>query len=776
MKKRVITFWFAIFCLFSCMAQEKDYLNYLIPQPTIIEKTSKDSLNINTNKVIIVAPNNCKTAQYLKEGMANCFYDVVLVNKQDYILNMRTQKSIMFVFCSSKHLGKEGYIIDITTQNIIIQANEEAGLFYGVQTLMQLLGDNYCMEKYTFCQKQENFIAKLPTMHIEDIPRFAYRGKHLDCARHFFDIDYLKKYIDLLAFEKINTFHWHLTDDQGWRIEIKKYPLLTKKGSIRKATLIGHYSDNQLFDGTQYGGFYTQEQIKDFVAYCKDRHIEVIPEIELPGHSVAALSAYPNLSCREKPLEVECSWGVFEDVFCSKDQSIEFLEDVLTEVCDLFPSKYIHIGGDETPTTRWAQCDKCKQVMQRENIKDVNLLQAYFTKKITAFLESKNKKVIGWDEILEKGVDTSVTILSWQGEQGAINAAKKGNDAIMAASSYLYFNFYQAPSDNEPLAIGGYTPLKKVYLFEPVDSSLSYEQAKHIIGMQACTWTEYIKDIWTLEYDDLPRLFALAERAWSSRECRDYDNFIKRLDYSLAILSKLGINYSKSHLSLSTTTFSKEGQVYVSLNSIVNNMDIYYTLDGSNPNQNSKIYSEPIPIEDNTRIKAVCLKDGYAITPVLDKKFSVNKATGKDYTLLDINPSYNAMGQKALTDGICGNKQSFDKWIGTLGRDYNVIVDLEKTEDIHMISINFLDEQGSWIFLPQRVMFFVSQDTSHWTPITPTEQIDPKDNSKIVSYQVKCNTKARYVKIFAKSIGLCPENHPGKGYAAHLFSDEIKIY
>lgn len=758
-----------------------DSLNTLyIPQPVVVEATDKGkSFEFKTDEIQIYSPKNCKTAQYLHAMLDNCCKNVKPLQIKDYNSNKNIDNSIIFVFTSDKKLKKEGYIIDVTPKNIVIQANDETGLFYAIQTFWQMIHKNYALLQYSLKEKETSFQTLIACQHIEDYPRFEYRGKHLDCARHFFDITFLKQYIDILAFHKINTFHWHLTDDQGWRIEIKAYPLLTEIGSKRKHTLVGHYSDNNPnspnFDGLEYKGYYTQDEIRDLVQYAADRHITIIPEIEMPGHSVAALAAYPELSCREKPLDVECTWGVFEDVFCCKEETFVFLENVLKEVIDLFPSKYIHIGGDETPTNRWKECPNCKKVILQNNLKDASELQGYFTKKIEAFLNKHGKKIIGWDEILEKGVDTSVTIMSWQGEQGAINAARKGNDAIMAASAYLYFNFYQSVADTEPLSFGGFTPLKKVYLFEPISNTLNKEESKHILGMQACTWTEYIKDSNILLYNDLPRLSAMSERAWSKKEIRDYNNFITRLDNILAIYDDCNINYSKSHFAIKAKSKAVENGLEISLSSCLNNGEIYYTLNNQNISCNNIKYEKPFIISKDCTIKAIVCLNNKQYSPTFTANYHINKATGKKYIMQDINPQYAGENPFSLTDGLCGNRKSFDRWVGTLGKDYNVVIDLDKIQSISNISINFLNEPTSWIFLPKEVHFYISEDNKNWTEIIDVEQKEVYDNPKVFNYSVHCNKQAKFVKIKAISIGQCPENHPGKGYPAHTFADEIEV-
>ena len=432
-------------------------------------------------------------------------------------------------------LGKEGYKLSVGENGIDIQANSGAGLFYGMQSLIQLISDDG---------------KEVPFVEVTDFPRFAYRGLHLDVGRHMFPPAFIKKYIDLLAHHKMNRFHWHLTEDQGWRIEIKKYPKLQEIAAFRKETVVGHASsrtrDKSQYDGQRYGGFYTQEEVKDIVKYATERHVTVIPEIELPGHAQAALAAYPNLGCTGGPYEVATTWGVFEEVFCAgKEDAFVFLQDVLDEVLVLFPSQYIHIGGDECPKIRWEKCPHCKKRMKTEKLKDTHELQSYFIQRIEKYLNSKGRQIIGWDEILEGGLAPNATVMSWRGEEGGIAAAKQNHDVIMTPGNWCYFDHYQDTTGNEPLAIGGYTPVSEVYSYEPVPPALSAEEAKHILGAQANVWTEYMATPEYVEYMVYPRASAMAEVVWSPKESRNYDDFVQRMKTHVKRLEAWGVNYAK---------------------------------------------------------------------------------------------------------------------------------------------------------------------------------------------------------------------------------------
>jgi hexosaminidase len=426
---------------------------------------------------------------------------------------------------------KDAYNLNVGSNNIIISSTGNEGLFYGMQTLLQLLPET------------KTTTASIPQLSIKDYPRFQYRGMHLDVGRHFFDVDYIKKYIDYLAYFKYNTFHWHLTEDQGWRIEIKKYPRLTSVGGFRNGTIIGHYPGTGN-DNIRYGGFYTQEQIKDVVKYAQDRFITIIPEIEMPGHASAAIAAYPELSCfpdsstyissrtpwagSRDGKQVQQTWGVFNDIFVPSEYTFKFLENVLDEVIQLFPSKYIHIGGDEAPKTYWKESAFCQQLIKEKNLKDEHGLQSYFIQRIEKYLNSKGRKIIGWDEILEGGLAPNATVMSWRGEKGGIAAAQQHHDVIMTPTTYCYFDYSQTKNDDS-LTIGGFLPLEKVYNYEPFPKELDASEAKYILGAQGNLWTEYVPNPQKLEYMVFPRMSALSEVVWSPKDSRDFDRFKSEL-------------------------------------------------------------------------------------------------------------------------------------------------------------------------------------------------------------------------------------------------------
>ena len=510
----------------------------IIPQPNSL-KINKGSFDISKGTTLYIAE-DVKKLEHVKFAinyLQGMFYgsgiDIKTVDK-----SLKNQ----IVISKGDFNNDEAYSIEALTDSDIlhIRAKTARGLFYAFQTLRQLLPAK-------IFGKSEEAKWKVPAVSIEDAPRFSYRGMHLDVGRHYFSLESIKKYIDYIAMHKMNIFHWHLTEDQGWRIEIKKYPKLTEVGAYRDETLAGHYSDKpHKFDGKRYGGFYTQDQIRQIVKYAQERFITVVPEIEFPGHSTAAISAYPELSCDGKQRKVATKWGVYKrGVYCTKEVNFQFMEDVLSEVLELFPSKYIHVGGDEAPKDEWKKCRHCRGLIKREKLSGFDGLQSYFIRRIENFLNQRGRDLIGWDEILEGGLAPNATVMSWRGVKGGIEAAEQGHDVIMTPTDYCYFDYYQADKEEEPLAIGGYLPLKKVYSFDPVPENLDEQEAKHILGAQGNVWTEYMKDFKKVEYMTFPRIGALSEVVWTKKDKKDWDDFMSRMKVQYERYDVLGINYKR---------------------------------------------------------------------------------------------------------------------------------------------------------------------------------------------------------------------------------------
>ncbi len=531
--KTYISLLLAIFFLISsCQKDVKQEIN-IIPQPQQV-KYRNSSFIMDSNTVIVY-----DNTEILKQ---QAVYFTELVNEALGIElmtvpseNAKNKNAINIKIVDElNELGEEGYKLKIDNDEVTISSPSPKGTLYGLQSLFQLLLSN--------SKAPEQYTIEIPALEIIDFPRFKYRGMHLDVCRHMFPVEFIKKYIDLLAFYKFNTFHWHLTEDQGWRIEIKKYPKLTEVGSWRKETLIGHGGKKPFeYDGKHYGGFYTQAEIKDVVDYASARQITIIPEIEMPGHSLAALASYPELGCTTGPYEVATRWGVFKDIYCTKEETFEFIQNVLLEVMELFPSKYIHIGGDEAPKARWKECSTCQGVIQQEGLADEHELQSYFIQRIEKFLNKNGRSIIGWDEILEGGLAPNATVMSWRGIDGGIAAAKEGHDAIMTPGSHCYFDHYQGDRETEPLAIGGFTSLEKVYSYNPIPDSLTATEAKHILGVQGNVWTEYMETPEYVEYMILPRIAALAEVTWTGK--KDLNHFKNKINTHFGIYDKLNYNY-----------------------------------------------------------------------------------------------------------------------------------------------------------------------------------------------------------------------------------------
>jgi hexosaminidase len=660
---------------------------------------------------------------------------------------------------------KENYHLTIDEKHISILAEgKSAGNFYALQTLIQLFST------------EKTKSIKLPCIQIKDSPRFEWRGMHLDVCRHFFPVSFIKQYIDLMAMYKMNKFHWHLTEDQGWRIEIKKYPKLTQTGAWRKGTMVGKYSD-QKYDSIPYGGFYTQEQIKEVVTYAAKKHITIVPEIEMPGHSVAAIASYPWLSCTGKQIEVEKGWGVFEDVYCTKDSTLQFLQDVLDEVINLFPGKYIHIGGDESPKTRWKSCATCQANIKKENLKDEHELQSYFIKRVEKYVNSKGKQIIGWDEILEGGLAPNAAVMSWQGIEGGIAAAKQKHKVVMTPGSHCYFDHYQASPADEPLAIGGYTPLEKVYAYEPIPSVLNGEEQKYIMGAQANLWTEYILNEKHVEYMALPRMAALAEVLWTPKENKNETDFLNRLQTHFLLLDKLGVNYAKAiyKVEQKINPSNKPKCIELELQANASLGNIYYTTDNRDPKETSNLYQSPIIVSKDITIRAALYKNKKLKGKISVRNYVINKATNKSITLkTPANKSYSGDGNFTLVNGVIGTLPRIsNQWLGWNSKDLDAVVDLGKEEDVSEISVGFLKEELSWIYLPQEIEYFTSNDGVQFTSIGKITS-NEINQERFASLRIK-TIKAKYVKVVAKNFGKIPSGKPGAGENSWLFCDEIII-
>jgi hexosaminidase len=660
-------------------------------------------------------------------------------------------------------LHAEWYALGVMTDGIVISATTEAGLFRGSRTLIQLL-------------EQGRETGRLPCLSITDQPRFEWRGMHLDACRHFWSVEFTKKYIDLLARYKMNSFHWHLTEDQGWRIEIKKYPKLTELGAWRNGSQVGPYARLQ-YDTIPYGGFYTQEQIREVVAYAAARHINVVPEIEMPGHALAALAAYPHLGCTGGPYEVQRGWGVFEDVFCAGNDSVfTFLEDVLTEVMDLFPSKTIHIGGDECPKEAWKKCAKCQARMKDEGLKDEHELQSYFIQRIEKFVNSKGRKIIGWDEILEGGLAPNASVMSWRGTEGGIAAARSGHYAVMSPGSHCYFDHYQGDPANEPLAFGGYTTVQKVYSYEPIPAELKPEEHKYILGAQGNMWTEYILTPEHVEYMAVPRMLALAEVLWTPKSKRNEADFIHRLENEFPKLEAMKVNASKSlyQVSIRPKQGPEPGSIAAEMTLATGGS---FSMTEMQPPYDEStaqlgVYTGPVIIDSDRELHGWLQREGLT-GPIAKRRFSFNKATARPITLsVPPNERYNEGGAFTLVDGITAQEKRVNtEWLGWT-EGVTITVDLGSVQDVREVSIGALNETHSWIHLPERVDFSISSDGKAYVQVGSSEvNAGPGRNA----FSLGKVGKARYVRITVKHPGKIPDGFPGAGNPAWLFLDEIEV-
>lgn len=586
------------------LVKEKGAQLPIIPHP--VEVTEHDGvfrLQGNTEIIRVSEAQDNNDVPRVVQFMKSCFEP-----STGFTFNVRSEEEVqnnaINLIIKPELSENEGYYqLRVMPQRIDIEAAHARGLFYGVQTIRQLLPPQ--VEERS---QVNNVNWEVPLVRIKDKPRFSYRGMHLDVCRHMFPVSFIKKYIDLLALHKMNTFHWHLTEDQGWRIEIKRYPNLTKVGAFRDETIIGHAAHPPFeYDGKRYGGFYTQEEVREIVEYARSRFITVIPEIEMPGHSRAALAAYPELGCTGGPYKVAAKWGIFEDVYCAgNEETFEFLQNVLTEVMELFPSKYIHIGGDECPKERWKDCPKCQSRMRGQGLNNEQELQSYFIKRIEKFVRANGRYIIGWDEILEGGLPPEATVMSWRGIKGGVEAARKGHDVIMTPGTHCYFDHYQANPDQEPLAIGGLTTLRTVYHFEPIPDALNKQESKHVLGAQANLWTEYIETAEHAEYMAYPRACALAEVNWTPHERKHYRDFLIRLDKHKKRLDALNVNYFDKVPPPETQRehvyFLEKGTV--ALSTEIPGAEIHYTTDGSEPALDSPLYSETLTFHKTIELKA----------------------------------------------------------------------------------------------------------------------------------------------------------------------------
>lgn len=639
----------------------------------------------------------------------------------------------------------EGYRLSVKPERVVITASTAQGLFYGVQTLRQLLPAE--LEGRMPINRR---IWPIPAVEVRDAPRYAYRGMHLDVARSFFPKAFIKRYIDLLAMHKLNVFHWHLTDDQGWRVEIKRYPKLTEIGAWRDQTVVGHtYDYEPLFDGQRHGGYYTQDDIREIVRYAAERHIQVIPEIDIPGHATAILAAYPELACQQRDFKVESRFGIFENILCPTEETFTFLTHVFAEVAELFPSPYLHIGGDEVVKNDWKHCPFCQDLMRRENLKNVEELQSYFVRRVERIANKLDKTIIGWDEILQDGIRPSATIMSWRGTEGGIQAAKQGHDVIMAPYQWLYFDHYQSRNLDEPKAIHGLTTLRTVYEYEPTPKALNRKQAKHILGATGALWTEYIRTPRAAEYMLLPRLSAFAEVVWSPAGQRDWQRFTQKLPALYQRYKQMGVNASHSAYAVQgRSRVNDDRSIGVELFTDVKSQLIRYTLDGSQPSIRSPEYKGVLRINKPVTLRATSqdLNSG--------RLYGDYRLTLKPHKALQKNVTFKHEpkegGRAVMFDGVMAYDQHYNvgDWGVFYGKDLEVIIDLGQATMVQSVQMGVDAGRHRQLHPPATVNIALSVDNINWQTVASLDERSVLDQIPLLDMTF-AKQKARYVRVRA---------------------------
>ncbi len=772
-------FLLILFIPYISIAQEIN----IIPQP-VQTKVTPGNLTITPSTVLVVTDEGDQWAADFFASYLRRYYSLDLKTVKSATSNFIKLNTLKFI-----QPGTEGkYHLRSEKNGVIIEGDTYSGTFYGVQTLIQLLP----------IKTDRSLLVRIPLCDIMDQPRFAYRGLHLDVGRHFFPLEFIKKYIDYIALHKMNYFHWHLTEDQGWRIEIKKYPKLTEVGGWRNGTIIGRYPGKGN-DNIRYGGYYTKDEVKEIVQYAAERHIIVMPEIEMPGHSSAAIAAYPELSCfpgqptkipatmiskasvdQQKQGRVKLvqeTWGVFDDVFCAgKEETFQFLEGVLDEVIELFPSKLFHVGGDESPKTHWKKCPNCQKRMKDNNLKDEHELQSYFIQRMEKYLNNKGRTLIGWDEILEGGLEPNAIVMSWRGEQGGIDAAQQNHQVVMTPGSHVYLDHQQTEKEDS-VTIGGYTSVEKVYSYEPIPAKLTVQQGKYVLGAQGNVWTEYMKNIRKVEYQILPRLSALSEVLWSPKAIRKWEWFEKKLQEQFKRYELWDANYSKAYFELKSTvlpTRNRSGLLW-KLETKLKNSRITFSTGNSSLDLD---YKTPVVIRKSQSYTSRLYKNGKIITSIA-QPFFINKATGKKISLIHQPASnYPGDGSFTLVNGIqneLGRTRS-KEFLGFLGTDCEAVIDLGSIQKISSVIVHSFHQSASWIYRPQSVEVFNSIDLKSFTSIGNTETFkDSTTGNGTLKVVFNKPITTRFVKVLVKNWGIIPEGNPGAGTRAWLFVDEIEI-
>jgi hexosaminidase len=734
----------------------------IIPQPAYLD-AKQGTFALGDKTVLVVRDKlDQKAADFLNDYLEQ-FYGMKL--------EVRKRARTNFISLSTrqaKDAGQGAYTLLVTGKGITIEGDSYPGTFYGMQSLIQLLP-----VPPSPAHRPGNRL-QIPLVNIRDAPRFAYRGMHLDVGRHFFPVSFIKKYIDYLAFHKMNTFHWHLTEDQGWRIEIKKYPKLTEVGAWRDGTIIGRYPGTGN-DSTRYGGFYTQEEAKEIVRYAADRYITVIPEIEMPGHSSAALAAYPELGCPGTgPYKVEQTWGIFDDIYCAgKDSTFTFLQDVLDEIMAIFPSKFIHVGGDESPKANWRNCSLCQQRIRNEGLKDEHELQSYFIQRMEQYINSKGRTIIGWDEILEGGLAPNAIVMSWRGEEGGIEAARQAHQVIMTPGPFVYLDHSQSLYEDS-VTIGGFTTVEKIYGYEPVPKELSAEQANYIMGAQGNVWTEYMRYPAKVEYQIFPRMSALSEVQWSPKEARNWTSFENRLYTQFRRYDLWGTNYSKAFFDIKVNLKpapDKNG-VAVELAGRSKEGKLLYSMDRQ---PEAQVYTAPIVVRTSTDITGMYYQDGQLLDSLV-LNINVSKATGKNITLKDPPSTYfPGNGAFTLVDGIINEKGGRTQQSAGFQTNVDAVIDLDTSQLIRTVMVHALRVGGTYVYPPQALQVYGSADGKTYEQLGSTKTFTQAGEKAIMRIDFSPK-KTRYVRVVVERLEAVPEGRPGVGEKTWLFVDEIEIH
>ncbi len=771
--KKLVLLLVSTCLLLSCHHETSVKDTYdIVPLPKQIVMETGPDFEINADTRIYYPQHDAdakRSAEMLSSYLAkvlNCSLPVVEENDTK-------ARGIHLCIDTALFEQQEAYRITVEPKRVALIGSDGAGLFYGVQTLRKAMPVGEPVKA-----------VSLPCASITDYPCFSYRGMHLDVCRHFMPFDSVKVYIDMIALHNMNRFHLHLSEDQGWRMEIMKYPELTRIGAYRDGTAVGF--STTMFDTIRHGGYYTQEQLRELVEYAAERYITIIPEIDLPGHMQSALACYPDMGCTGGPYEVGRSWGISDEVLCAgNEKAMLFLEDVLNEVMDVFPSELIHVGGDECPEVRWEKCPKCQAKIKElgiqgsERFSAEDYLQSYVMNRMGKVVNARGRRIIGWDEIMEGNVSKNTVIMSWRGVEEGIEAARKGYDVVMTPTSHLYFDYCQAEDpENEPILQGGYLPVERVYSFEPRPDALTEAEQARIIGVQGNIWTEHIPNFHYVQYNAMPRMAALAELQWCNPEQRDYESFVSRCFHLAGLYDLNGYFYARHIFDLAVKTAVDVDSACLLLTlSKYGEGDIFYTLDGSDPRQ-GKAYDTPIRIRESGPIRAIAVRPSGQESEY-HTEFQFAKSSMKPVTLrVPPHESYTYGGAKTLIDAQKGSANyKTGRWIGFWGDDLDATIDLLAKESISSVRFDADVLKNDWIYNPKTARVLVSDDGVNFQEVAsetyPILEWGAPDGPK--TYELHFEpVEARYVEVVISGHDL-PKGHKGYGYPAWVFVDEIEV-